>query len=72
MAYERFVECRVEDPVPLCPYCDNSLDGPTVNGMHKRCHRLYNEELDLISSIPMGNTLEDLAEMARQWRTNNG
>lgn len=45
-----FDRLQVEDNAPNCCYCDNGLDGPTINGMHKRCHILYNQEMDAIDS----------------------
>jgi hypothetical protein len=43
-----FDKIQSDEQIPNCPYCDNQLDGPTVNGLHKLCHILYNEELDLM------------------------
>lgn len=45
-----FDKVQSEDNTPNCCYCDNRLDGPTINGMHKRCHILYNQEMDVIDS----------------------
>ena len=35
----------LEQPVPLCPYCNKRLDGPIVNGLHAACTRKYSAEL---------------------------
>ncbi len=45
-----FDKVQSEDNIPDCPYCGNRLDGPTINGMHKGCHILYNQEMDAIDS----------------------
>lgn len=30
---------------PVCPYCDEELDGKIVNGLHAKCNETYNLEL---------------------------
>ena len=24
-------------PIPICPFCDEELDGPTTSGLHDKC-----------------------------------
>jgi hypothetical protein len=31
--------------IPLCPWCEEPLDGPCVNGLHSMCNEAYNKEL---------------------------
>ena len=38
---------QADEPlVPLCPYCDEPLDGETVNGLHLDCNRELNQEME--------------------------
>lgn len=30
----------------ICPYCDEPLDGETVNGLHLDCNREVNQEME--------------------------
>ena len=30
--------------IPDCPYCEQPLDGPTVNGLHEHCNNRLQEE----------------------------
>ena len=33
-------------PVPPCPYCDEELDGHTINGLHDRCDEAFHEDME--------------------------
>ena len=35
--------------IPDCPYCDQPLDGPMVNGLHEGCNEELQVELDNLS-----------------------
>lgn len=32
--------------VPNCPFCDEPLDGPIINGLHKRCSEELQREMN--------------------------
>lgn len=36
---------RPDLAVPLCPYCNRVLDGPTINGLHAACNDCLSEEM---------------------------
>jgi len=35
----------VETVIPLCPWCEEPLDGLCINGLHAACSVAYNKEL---------------------------
>jgi|GEM_PF-4682065 len=59
-------------PTADCPFCDKPLhhgDGGIVNGLHSKCDRQFNEELELIetSAMPLiAEPTEDDYEYAYQ------
>lgn len=33
-------------PVPICPFCDEELDGPTTSGLHRGCDEQFHVEME--------------------------
>ena len=33
-------------PVPICPFCDEELDGETTSGLHRGCDEQFHAEME--------------------------
>ncbi len=33
-------------PIPICPFCDEELDGPTTSGLHRGCDEKFHAEME--------------------------
>jgi len=58
-----------DELIPDCPYCDCQLDGTAINGLHWRCHILYNEELDMIEEDHQSFTGWDMIEDNQEFQS---
>ena len=42
--FDTQVQC--DELIPTCPFCDEQLDGDTIDGMHAGCYHQFGIELD--------------------------
>lgn len=41
-------QVHTDEQIPCCPFCEQVLDGETVNGLHASCSEQLAFELDLM------------------------